>query len=110
MIIDTLKLLKVVMENPLSRSVLQTGLKPRRDGRTRELEHALAIFAGRDRPHDLSCHVYSLMVATILKAGGASFNVNFEHLRNYLRDPIVRRGVTSAFRHREARRNETPSF
>jgi len=52
MIIDTLKLLKVVMENPLSRSVLQTGLKPRRDGRTRELEHALAIFAGRDRPHN----------------------------------------------------------
>jgi len=35
------------------------------------------------------------MVATILRAGGASFNVNFEHLRNYLRDPIVRRVAAS---------------
>jgi len=95
MIIDTLKLLKVVMDNPLSRGALQTGLKRCKDCRTRELEHALAIFAGRDKPHNLSCHVYSLMVATILRAGGASFNVNFEQLRNYFSDPIVRRGVTS---------------
>ncbi len=95
MIVDALKVLKIVMDNPFSRNLLQMGLKNCKDCRMREIEHALAIFAGQDIPHTISCHVYSLMVSSILRISGATFNVDFERLRSYFKDPIVRRGVTS---------------
>ncbi|KPV65163.1 MAG: hypothetical protein AOA65_0421 [Candidatus Bathyarchaeota archaeon BA1] len=95
MIIDTLKVLKIVMDNPFSHNLLHVGLKNCRDSQKKEMEHALTIFAGEDTPRTAFCHVYSLMVATILRLSGATFKVDLERLRSYFKDPTVRRGVVS---------------
>jgi len=95
MIVDSLKTLKIVMNNPISRNVLRMGLKTCRDGRVKKIEHALAIFAGEGTPHNVSCHLYSWIVSAILMVSGVPFDVDFEKLRGYFKDPIVRRGVVS---------------
>ncbi|MFQ6080600.1 MAG: radical SAM protein [Candidatus Bathyarchaeia archaeon] len=95
MIVDALKMLKTVMDNPVSRNVLRMGLKACQDCHVKEIEHALAIFAGEDTPHNVSCHLYSWMVSAILMVSGSFFDVDFEKLRGYFKDPIVRRGVVS---------------
>lgn len=64
-------------------------------GEKRRIEHALAIFAGEDTPHAVSCGIYFSALSGLLRLSGAMFGVKTQKLKKYFREPVVRRGLTS---------------
>lgn len=95
MLFDTLKVLKAAMSNTLSRRILQAGSDSCEGGKEKRIEHALAIFAGEDAPHAVSCGIYFAMISGLLRLGGAIFGVKTRKLQDYFREPVVRRGLAS---------------
>jgi len=97
MLIDTMKILKATMGNPISRHILKTGLKPCEECRTR-IEHALAIFAEESHPTSASCRIYSSLMGALLWTGGRIFRVKHEDLKAYFKDTTTRRGLASVLK------------
>jgi len=94
MLVDTLKLLEMEMANPLSRAIVRAGTKRNAQGKSR-LELALAAFSQKKRADTLADWLYVWLIGVLLSAGCKAFGANVNALREYLGDPIVRRGVAS---------------
>ncbi len=98
MLVDTLKIIKLTLNNQLSKTILRYGLTPCEDNGTSRMEHALEIFVGTSKPASKRCKAYSFIFGTLLKTGERVFNVSDNSLRRYLRDSITRRGLVSVLR------------
>jgi len=94
MLVDTLRLLELGMANPLSKAIVKAGTKRNIQGRSR-LESALAAFAQKKQADTFSDRLYAWLIGMLLSAGCKAFGANVNALREYLGDPIVRRGVAS---------------
>lgn len=96
-LLNTMRILKLVMDNPVSRAILRAGTGKCKAGKAR-LEHALEIFSGISEPHSLSCRLYSGMIDLILSGGARIFNVKKEAISDYFKETVTRRGVLSVLR------------
>ena len=94
MLIDTLRLLELGMANPLAKAIVKAGAKRNAQGSSR-LESALAAFAEQKSSDTLGDRLYAWPIGILLSAGCKAFGANVGALREYLRDPIVRKGVAS---------------
>lgn len=95
MLVETIRVLRAAMGNRASRSIIRLGMGIcKRSGR-RRLENALAMASGESIDCCLSCKSYSALIKALLKLGGRAFGVDYGDLANYIRDPIVRRGLSS---------------
>jgi len=93
-----LKVLELTISNTFSRFLLRNGLVFCRVRRTSRLEHALELFSGASCPVDKSCMMYSFFVKMLLRTGGMMFSADESSLKNFVRDPTVRRGFVSVLR------------
>jgi radical SAM protein with 4Fe4S-binding SPASM domain len=83
------------MGNAISRSIIRLGMGVcKRSGR-RRLEDALAVASGEGGCDCLPCKSYSFLIKSLLRLGGRAFGVDYEELADYIRDPTVRRGLSS---------------
>ncbi|MGQ9639031.1 MAG: radical SAM protein [Candidatus Bathyarchaeia archaeon] len=94
MLLDTLKLLKLGMGNPLSRAVIRIG-DLIKTGELTGLELALKCFAFNMPTGGIVNHAYYLMLKAVFGAGCRIFGVDLDSTRRYLKDPVVRRGVAT---------------
>ena len=94
MLVDTLRLLELGMANHLSKAIVKAGTKRNTQGRSR-LESALAAFAQKKQADTLGDRLYAWLIGILLSAGCKAFGADVNALREYLGDPIVRRGVAS---------------
>ncbi|MCD6248616.1 MAG: radical SAM protein [Hadesarchaea archaeon] len=81
--------------NPISRALLRLV-----SGRTRHgnrLDLALRSYVGEDVPEDLSFRdkLASAVTKLVIDRGSKSFGVSRGKMREYLKDPIIRRGVSN---------------
>lgn len=95
MLIETIRLLRAAMSNYASRSIIRLGMGFCKRSGKRRMENALAMASGEAIDCCLSCKSYSLLIKSLLKLGGMAFGVDYGDLANYIRDPIVRRGLLS---------------
>ena len=95
MLIDTLMMLKLTMSNPITSRVLKLGLSRGSNGSSR-IELALDAFTGNGRPVcGIRDWLYVLAIQGILHVGCRVFNFEVDAVRQYARDPVVRRGIAS---------------
>jgi len=95
MLLDTLRLLELIASNPFSRWVLKFGLNRGPNGSSR-IEWALDAFTGDGRPTcGMRDQLYVLTIQGILHAGCRVFHFKVDALRQYARDPVVRKGIAS---------------
>jgi len=98
MLIDTLRLLELTMSNPFTRRVLKLGLSRGSNGPSR-IESALDAFTGNEWPTcGISDWLYVFAIQCILHAGCRVFDLKVDALRQYARDPVVRRGIASVLK------------
>jgi len=97
MLVDTLRLLELGMANPLSKGIVRAGTERNTQGRSR-LESALAAFAQKEQVDTLGDRLYAWLIGILLSAGCKAFGADVNALREYLGDPIVRRGVAESRR------------
>jgi len=77
--------------------MLELGVKKSPDGSSR-LESALSFFAGGKHANGLRDCIYGLAIQVVLRVGCRIFDFNVHTLRDYMRDPVVRRGIASVVR------------
>jgi len=94
MLLDTLRLLKLGMSNPVSRAIVRFGDR-NRPGEPSRLELALSSFALNESKGNSIDRAYSFLVKTVLAMGCQTFGSNVDSIREYLRDPVVRRAVAT---------------
>ena len=94
MLIDALKVLKFGLANPVSRNILKFGMKMGDNGKYR-LELALDDFCKGEMEKDLLDKIYSWGFSKILSFGCHVFRTNPESFREYLKNPIIQRGITN---------------
>jgi len=80
--------------NPVSKAIVKAGTERNTQGSSR-LESALAAFAQKKQADTFSDRLYEWLIGIILSAGCKAFGANVNALREYLGEPIVRRGVAS---------------
>ncbi|MEM3589902.1 MAG: radical SAM protein [Candidatus Bathyarchaeia archaeon] len=95
MLVETIRVLRAAMGNRLSRSIIRLGMGFCKRSGKRRMENALAMASGESIHCCLSCRSYSLLIKSLLRLGGMAFGVDYGDLANYIRDPIVRRGLSS---------------
>lgn len=95
---SALKVLKVTLDNLFSKFLIRNGLALCRLRGTSRLEHALELFSGASCPADKACMLYSFFVKMLLRTGGMMFSVNESLLKDFVKDPTVRRGLVSVLR------------
>jgi radical SAM protein with 4Fe4S-binding SPASM domain len=95
LLIETLGVLRATMGNRISRSLIRLGMGVCKKSGRRRLDNALAIASGEGGCDCPSCRSYSLLVKSLLKLGGRAFGVKYGDIAGYIRDPIVRRGLSS---------------
>jgi len=91
MLVDTLRLLELGTANPVSKANVKAGTERNTQGGCR-LESALAAFAQKKQADTFSDRLYEWLIGIILSDGCKAFGANVNAPREYLGDPIVRRG------------------
>jgi len=97
MLLDALQLLRYTMGNPLSRAILRAGSAKDSTGKTR-LESSLESFSTGTPVRGLRNKLYVAMIKAILVTGCKSFGANPDSFKQYLQDPVTRRGVNSVLK------------
>ena len=93
MLLDTLKLLRLGMSNPVSRAVVMLGDR-HRPGEQSRLNLALRNFACDEPLGGFTDRAYSLLVKAVLGVGCQAFGTDIESIKDYLREETVRRAVS----------------
>ncbi|MEM3018388.1 MAG: radical SAM protein, partial [Candidatus Bathyarchaeia archaeon] len=94
MLLDTVKVMKLGMSNPISRAIIRLGDRRGRSGDSK-LDMALRSFAHDEPAGGFTDRAYSLLVKTILSIGCHAFGADTDSMKRYLGEPTVRRGVTA---------------
>jgi radical SAM protein with 4Fe4S-binding SPASM domain len=93
-LLDTVRLLRAGMSNPISRVIIRLGERPGSEGWSR-LDQALRSFAFEESSGGLTDRIYFFLVKMILSTGCQAFDTHVESIKKYLRDPVVRRAVVA---------------
>jgi len=92
MLVDALRVIRLVTSNPVSRGILRAGL-----GRGL-LERVLEAYTEASRPRGPAERLYAAVLGLMLSAEARAFGADPGEMRRYFRDPTVRRGVSSVLR------------
>jgi sulfatase maturation enzyme AslB (radical SAM superfamily) len=100
MIVDPLKLFKFVMSNPLSRKIMLTSLSKEYIG-SNSFGSTLEThvnFSGRYRLNQMANRINAFVLRKILDLGSEAFGVDCKSVREFLQNPITRRGLVSVLK------------
>lgn len=92
-----MRLLRLGITNPLSRTIISLGLGQTRRGTT-HLEEALRNYSGEAPPQCLAGNLYSLLFEEMMNLVAKTFDVDPGEIKEYFKDPTVRKGVSSVLK------------
>jgi len=95
--VDTLKIIRYGMGNPLSRAILKTGMGQSSEGTSR-LDAALEAFAYGTLPKNLGDRTYTRLLRIVLDTICWIFSLEPTELAKYLQNPVTRRGVATVLK------------
>jgi len=96
--LDVYKLIGVTFGNTVSRAFLKGLLRRCKQGNYTMLEHALAIFAGAEKPRSLNCYLNYLFLSLLINSVAGVIRADVREFKEYAYDPAVRRGLVSILR------------